>query len=116
MLTIQLMVFRIKMCFLSFTPIRSSFKNTIVKGKNKGKAHPRTNHEGPEGGVEVQLYSFLNLGARWGWVVSTTPRPVYTQERPGTHCTEGWLGFKAVLDGCGKSRSHRDMIPVPPSP
>ena len=23
------------------------------KGKSKGKGHPRTGHEGPEGGVEV---------------------------------------------------------------
>ena len=23
---------------------------------------------------------------RWGWVVSTTPRPLYPRERPGTHC------------------------------
>jgi hypothetical protein len=34
----------------------------------------------------------LNLGARRGWVVSTTPRLLYPQERPGTHCTGGWVG------------------------
>jgi hypothetical protein len=28
-------------------------------------------------------------------VVSTTPRPLYPRERPGTHCTEGWLGHRA---------------------
>jgi hypothetical protein len=28
-------------------------------------------------GVEVQLYSFFNIGARWGWVVNATPRPLY---------------------------------------
>ena len=28
-------------------------------------------------GVEVQLYSFFNLAARWGWVVNATPRPLY---------------------------------------
>jgi hypothetical protein len=38
-----------------------------------GTVHPRTDHEGPEEGVEVYLYSFLNLGARWGgW---STSRP-----------------------------------------
>ena len=37
---------------------------------------------------------------RWGWVDNTTLRPLYPQERPGTHCTEGWVG----LDGCRKSR------------
>jgi hypothetical protein len=30
----------------------------------KGKVHPGTGHEGP--GIEVYLYSFFNLGARWG--------------------------------------------------
>jgi hypothetical protein len=25
-------------------------------------------------------------------VVSTTPRPLYPRERPGTHCTGGWVG------------------------
>jgi hypothetical protein len=29
----------------------------------------------------------LNLGARRGWVVSTTPPPLYPREIPGTHCT-----------------------------
>jgi hypothetical protein len=39
----------------------------------KGKVNPRTGHEGPEGGVEVEPYSFFNLSARWGgW---STPRP-----------------------------------------
>jgi hypothetical protein len=27
-----------------------------------------------------------------GWVVNTTPRPLYPQERPGTHCIRGWVG------------------------
>jgi hypothetical protein len=28
-------------------------------------------------GEEVYVYSFFNLGARWGWVVNATPRPLY---------------------------------------
>ena len=31
--------------------------------------------------------------------------------RPGTHCIGGWVGPRAGLDGCGKSRPHRDSIP-----
>ena len=42
----------------------------------------------PIEGVEVKLYSFFNLGARWVWVVNATPRPLYPRERPGTHCEE----------------------------
>ena len=38
------------------------------------------------------------------WVVNATPRPLYPHERPGTHCTGGWVGPRAVLYGWGKSR------------
>ena len=34
------------------------------------------------------------------WVVSVVLRPVYPQERPGTHCIGGWVGPRAGLDGC----------------
>jgi len=27
--------------------------------------------------IEVYLYSFFNLGARWGWVVNAMPQPLY---------------------------------------
>ena len=53
----------------------------------------------------------ITSALRWGWAVSTTPRPLYPQERPSSHCTGGWVGPRAGLDGCGKSRSHRDSIP-----
>jgi hypothetical protein len=44
-------------------------------------------------------YSF-NLGTRWGWVVSVTPRPRFTtaERAPGTYCTGGWVGPRAGLD------------------
>jgi len=32
-------------------------------------------------------------------------------KRPGTHCIGVWVGSRAGLDGCGKSRLHRDSIP-----
>jgi hypothetical protein len=37
-------------------------------------------------------------------------------KRTGTHFVGGWVGFKAGLNGCGKSRPHRDSIPGPSSP
>jgi hypothetical protein len=46
----------------------------------------------------------LNLSARRWWVVSTTPLPLYRRENPGTHCTGGWVGPRAGLDVCEKSR------------
>src|SRR5215468_7776901 len=57
--------------------------------------------------------SFIDLGARRGWVVSTTPRPLYPRERPGTHCTGGWVDPRAGLDVCEKSHPNRDSIPGP---
>jgi hypothetical protein len=36
-------------------------------------------------------------------VVSTTPRSLYSGERPGTHCTGGWVGPRAGLDMCKKN-------------
>jgi hypothetical protein len=70
----------------------------------------------PRSGIEVKLYSFFNLGARWGCVVNVTPRPIYPRERPGTHCIGGCVGPRAGLGGNGKSHPHRDSIPGPSSP
>jgi hypothetical protein len=69
----------------------------------------------PKEGVEVELYSFLNLGAWWRWVVNDTPRLLYSRERLGTQCRGCWMGSRAGLDGCGKFRFHRGLIPVPSS-
>jgi hypothetical protein len=45
-------------------------------------------------------------------VVSTTPRPLYTQLRdPGAQCTGGWMGSGASMDGCGKSRLRPEFDP-----
>ena len=68
------------------------------------------------GEVEVKLQPIRNLGARWGWVVSTTPQQLYPEKRPGTHCTGGLVGLGAGLDGHGKSLPHRVSIPGPSSP
>jgi hypothetical protein len=38
-----------------------------------------------------------------GWVVNATPRLIFPQEGPGTHCIGGWVGPRAVLEGCRKS-------------
>ena len=39
-----------------------------------------------------------------GWVGNATPRPLYLRERPGTPCIGGWVGPRAGLVGCRKSR------------
>ena len=50
-----------------------------------------------------------------GWVANATPRPLYPRERPGTHCTGGWVDPRSGLHECGKSFPHRDSIPGPSS-
>ena len=88
--------------------------NNNNNNNNKGKVHPRTGHEGPEG--EQRYTSTLSLtSGQMGWVVNATPRPLYPQERLGTHCIGGWVVPRAGLDGCVKSRPppHRDSIPGP---
>jgi len=44
------------------------------------------------------------------------PAAPYPRERPGTHCTGGWMGLRVGPDRWGKSRPHRDSIPGPSSP
>ena len=36
-------------------------------------------------------------------------------KNPGTRYIAGWVGLRAGLDGCGKSRPHRDSIPDRPA-
>ena len=43
------------------------------------------------------------------------PAALYPRERPGTHCTEGWVGPRAGLDRCGKSRPTRIRSPDRPA-
>ena len=38
------------------------------------------------------------------------PAALYPRERPGTHCTGGWVGHRTGLDG-RKSRLHRHWFP-----
>jgi hypothetical protein len=52
------------------------------------------------GGEEVWLLLILNLGTKWGWVVSIMPRPRFTpgERTPSTHWAGGWVGPRAGLD------------------
>jgi hypothetical protein len=55
-------------------------------------------------------YSFFNLGARWGCVVNTMPRPLYPRDWNGTHPRGAWVGPRAGLVGRRKSHLHQDNI------
>ena len=39
--------------------------------------HPITGREVPEWGADVYLYTSFNFGARWWWMVNSTPRPLH---------------------------------------
>jgi len=63
----------------------------------KSKGHPMKSlcrHRGDEGTARTCLQSTTSNV----WVVSTTLRPPYPLERPGTHCTGGWVGLGASMD------------------
>ena len=89
---------------------------TCLRVKVKVKFLSITGHWIPEG---VYRYSpSLSWPRRLdgdGWSASR-PGPLYPRKRPGTHCTGGWVGPRAGLEGCGKSRPHRDLIHGPFSP
>ena len=60
---------------------------------------------------------FHDHGTRRRWGISVTPWPLFIPgERPSVHCTGGWVGPRAGVDRCGKSRLHRDSISGPSSP
>ena len=60
------------------------------------------------GGVKARLYSFSNLGARFGVVGQRhAPAALPPGKRPGNHCTGGWVDPGAGNDGCGK------ILPAP---
>jgi hypothetical protein len=58
----------------------------------------------------------ITLALEGGGVASTTPRPLYLREIHAIHYRGGWVGARAGLDGCGKSRPHRDSTPGPSGP
>jgi hypothetical protein len=64
---------------------------------------------------EKRYNSILSLASalEGGGVASSTPRPLHPREKPGTHCTGGWLGPRAGLEGCENSRPYRDSMPGP---
>jgi hypothetical protein len=83
---------------------------------NKGYVSLFSRTHGPRGGEEVLFYSFMTSALdEGGWSTSRLGR-LYPREKPVTYRTGGWVGPRAGLDRCRKSRPHRDSIPGPSSP
>jgi hypothetical protein len=53
----------------------------------------------------LHLRRWMEMGGQRHAPAALTPG-----KKPGTHCVGGWVGPRAGLDGCGKSRHHRDSI------
>ena len=86
------------------------------KYEDKGKGHPRTGHEVPEG--EYRNSSTLSLTSALDAVIVQrhAPAALTAGKRPGTHCIGCWVGPRAGLEGCGKSRRHSTGIRSPDRP
>ena len=58
---------------------------------NTDKNSPQNRSRRPGVAEEIQLYSFSNLGARWGWMVNASPRPPNRGNEPVPLVQEaGW--------------------------
>jgi hypothetical protein len=84
----------------------SNLTNTV---QGKGKGQPITGHEGPE--VKYRYSSTLSLTSALDGVGGQRHGPSdLPRQKPGTHSIRGWVGQRAGMDGCGKSRTYRDSI------
>jgi hypothetical protein len=62
-------------------------------------------------GVEVQLHSFFDLGTRWRWVVSFTPRPLYPQGKNPWYPLDMRLGGPQSRSGRGGEEKNSQPPP-----
>ena len=97
-------------------PCQSNLSVCATHGTELGSFHPVIGHEGPQGEQRYSSTLFLTSALEGGEGSASRPGRTLPRERPGTRCTGGWVGLRAGLDGCGKSRPHRDSIPGPSSP
>jgi len=78
------------------------------KYKDKRKLHPRTVHEGPEGEWSNSFTLYLTSALDG---VGGQRHPLATLLHIKTrYPLGGWVGPRVGLEGCGKSRPHRDSI------
>ena len=61
----------------------------------------RTAHRGSRG---ITILFHDQRHQKWVRGQRHAPAALYPRERPGTHCIGGWVGPRAGLDKCGKSR------------
>jgi hypothetical protein len=125
--TVHVKIFCTKLQFLKSQPQIQVLTLTLQhpastqdpRRRNKLKVKIKVPHkrlESPEGGGRGIALHSLDLGARSGWVVKTTPWPLNPRERLGIHCTGSWVGPRARREVYEKSRSYLDSTSGPSSP
>jgi len=86
------------------------YRDKLLIMEYKGKCHPITGHEGPEG--EQSYSSTLPLTSSLDGASSQlhSPAALLPGKTAGTHCLGDWVSPGVGLDGCGKYLPHRDSI------
>jgi hypothetical protein len=74
-----------------------------MRQQTRVKVHPKAQRGSR--GISSTLSLTLALDRVGGQLHAPAALP--PRKRPGTHCIGGWMGPRAGLDGCEKSRSHR---------
>ena len=86
-------------------PRPGQFKGKV---KAKGKVHPRTGNEGPEGQQRYSSTLCLTSALDRGWVVNATPRPLYPPGKETRYPLSRRLGGPQ-----GRSERARKISPPP---
>jgi hypothetical protein len=60
------------------------------------------------GGIAARI---LDLGTRWRWAVSFTPRPLYPQGKSPWYPLDRRLGGTRSLSGCGGEEKNSQLLP-----
>jgi len=79
--------------------------NRKTKVKGNSTVHPRTDHEGLEGEQRYSSTLSLTSALDGGLVVNTMPQLLYSEERPCTRRTGGWVDARGGLGVCRESRT-----------
>ena len=85
----------------------------MIKVKANFTLEQAINAERGSRGIALLL---LNLGAGWGWVDNTTPRPLYPLENTVPIVSEAVGALEPFWTGAENLAPHRDSIPGRSSP
>ena len=86
------------LCFIVLLSVNNNWILSLPIIKGKGKVFPLPARLWARGWVEVLLYSYMTVELE-GSGQQHAPAILYPRERPGTHCTAGWVGPRDGLDG-----------------